>query len=180
MDAKAMQVFSPDRRSFLRAFGGLAQGIAAAGFVRAAISAPRAVLLKASRVFAESKEPLIQPPGINSQDGVLSTTLTAAPGHVQLSDFSFDGFLYNEKYIPPLLRVRLRDSLRVMFRNDLPDNPSNLHYHGMSVSPQGNSDNVFIHVHPGQQFQYEVRRYIYGMILSSGRCRRGAFAAQAC
>ena len=27
----------------------------------------------------------------------------------------------------------------------------------MSVSPQGNSDNVFVHVHPGETFQYEVR-----------------------
>jgi suppressor of ftsI len=26
----------------------------------------------------------------------------------------------------------------------------------MSVSPNGNSDNVFIHVHPGEQFDYEV------------------------
>jgi suppressor of ftsI len=169
MAAKAMQVFSPDRRSLLRTFGSLAQGIAAAGFVRAAISAPSAVLLKTSRAFAASKEPLIQPSGINSQDGVLSTTLTAAPRHVQLSDFSFDGFLYNEKYIPALLRVGLGDSLRITFRNDLPDSPSNLHFHGMSVSPQGNGDNVFIHVHPGQQFQYEVR------IPSTGRQGPGLF-----
>jgi suppressor of ftsI len=32
-----------------------------------------------------------------------------------------------------------------------------MHYHGMSVSPLGNSDNVFVHVHPGESFQYEVR-----------------------
>jgi FtsP/CotA-like multicopper oxidase with cupredoxin domain len=151
-----MEVFSLDRRSFLRTCGGLAQGVAAAGFVRAAISAPSAVLLKASRVFAASSEPLIQPSEINSQDGILSTTLTAAPKRVHLGDFSFDGFLYNDEYIPPLLRVRLGDSLRIAFHNDLPDDPSNLHFHGMSVSPQGNSDNVFIHVHPGQRFQYEV------------------------
>jgi hypothetical protein len=47
----------------------------------------------------------------------------------------------------------LGDSLCIVFRHDLPDNPSNLHFHGMSVSPQGNSDNVFVHVHPGEQFQ---------------------------
>src|ERR1700751_1624134 len=27
----------------------------------------------------------------------------------------------------------------------------------MSVSPRGNSDNVFVHVHPGKTSQYEVR-----------------------
>lgn len=31
---------------------------------------------------------------------------------------------------------------------------TNLHTHGLHVSPSGNSDNVFIHVHPGQTFNY--------------------------
>ena len=39
----------------------------------------------------------------------------------------------------------------------------------MSVSPQGNSDNVFVHVHPGETFQYEVR------IPASGRQGPGLF-----
>jgi FtsP/CotA-like multicopper oxidase with cupredoxin domain len=59
--------------------------------------------------------------------------------------------------------------MRITFRNNLPDDPSNLHYHGMSVSPQGHSDNVFIHVHPGHQFEYEVR------IPAAGRQRPGLF-----
>jgi FtsP/CotA-like multicopper oxidase with cupredoxin domain len=164
-----MQVFSPDRRSLLRTFRRLAEGAAAIGFMQAAIWPPGAVLLKAGRVFAAPKEPLIQPPEISSENGVLSTTLTAAPRRVQLGDFSFDGFLYNEKYNPPLLRVRLGDSLCIVFRNDLPDDPSNLHFHGMSVSPQGNSDNVFVHVHPGEQFQYEVH------IPTTGRQGPGLF-----
>jgi suppressor of ftsI len=32
----------------------------------------------------------------------------------------------------------------------------------MSVSPKGNSDNVFIHVHPGEEFQYEVNIPAHG------------------
>jgi FtsP/CotA-like multicopper oxidase with cupredoxin domain len=59
--------------------------------------------------------------------------------------------------------------MRITFRNNLPDEPSNLHYHGMSVSPQGNSDNVFVHVHPGDEFRYEVR------IPATGRQRPGMF-----
>ena len=69
----------------------------------------------------------------------------------------FSGFLYNGAYLPPLLRVQLGRPVRITFRNALPNKPSNLHYHGMSVSPRGNSDNVFVHVHPGETFQYEVR-----------------------
>jgi FtsP/CotA-like multicopper oxidase with cupredoxin domain len=42
--------------------------------------------------------------------------------------------------------------MRIGFKNRLPDDPSNLHFHGMSVSPKGNSDNVFVHVHPGDDF----------------------------
>src|SRR4051794_21428907 len=31
---------------------------------------------------------------------------------------------------------------------------TNLHPHGLDVSPSRNSDNVFIHIHPGQTFNY--------------------------
>ena len=112
---------------------------------------------------------LTQPPGIRSGNGVLNATLTAAPARVPLGEFAFPGLIYNGAYIPPLLRVRLGDTMRISFRNQLPDDPSNLHYHGMSVSPQGNSDNVFVHVHPGTQFDYEVR------IPSHGRQGPGLF-----
>jgi suppressor of ftsI len=130
-----------NRRSFLMA-GGLALSTA---------------LLRPARVFASGQQSLIQPSEIRSANGVLNATLTAAPGRVQLGDSAFPGLLYNGAYMPPLLRVRLGDTMRIRFRNALPDDPSNLHYHGMSVSPQGNSDNVFVHVHPGAEFDYEVR-----------------------
>jgi hypothetical protein len=94
--------------------------VAAAGFMRAALSAPGAVLLKAGRVFAAPREPLIQPSEISSQDGILSTNLTAALGRVQLGESSFDGFLYNERYIPPLLRVRLGDTVQLCFATIFP------------------------------------------------------------
>ena len=33
---------------------------------------------------------------------------------------------------------------------------TNVHYHGFGVSPNGNSDNVFIKIVPGEKFQYHV------------------------
>ena len=33
---------------------------------------------------------------------------------------------------------------------------TNVHYHGFGVSPNGNADNVFITITPGQKFQYKV------------------------
>ena len=43
----------------------------------------------------------------------------------------------------PLLRAREGDLLRVELVNRL-DEPTNLHFHGLHVSPGGNSDNVFV------------------------------------
>ena len=33
---------------------------------------------------------------------------------------------------------------------------TNLHYHGMHVSPEGNGDDVFLTVEPGERYQYEI------------------------
>jgi suppressor of ftsI len=134
-----------DRRRFLKTLG------------QAGLAAAAPALLRAGRATAEDRQPLIQPPEIRGENGVLTATITAAPGRVQLGDYAFPGFLYNGAYMPPVLRPRLGDTMRIAFVNDLPDDPSNLHFHGMSVSPKGNSDNVFVHVHPGQRFEYEVR-----------------------
>src|SRR5260221_4282028 len=163
-----MRVTVRDRRSFLKSAG--RAGLAAATLrSTAALVGPAAALLRSSRADAAQQDPLIQPDDIRSEDGILRATITAAPGRVQLGQFAFPGLLYNGAYLPPLLRPRLGDTMRITFRNSLPDDPSNLHYHGMSVSPQGNSDNVFVHVHPGHQFEYEVR------IAATGRQRPGLF-----
>src|SRR5882724_12512411 len=130
-----------NRRSFLTATG------VAAG----------AALLRLPGAAAGTQQLLVQPSEIRSRNGLLEVALSAAPGRVRLGDYAFPGLLYNGSYVPPLLRVRVGDTMRISFRNALPDDPSNLHYHGMSVSPQGKSDNVFVHVHPGGQFDYEVR-----------------------
>jgi FtsP/CotA-like multicopper oxidase with cupredoxin domain len=157
-----------DRRSFLKAAG--RAGLTAPFVLRSgALLGPGSTLLDVGRAEAGGREALIQPSEIRSRNGVLDATITAAPGRVQLGEYAFPGFLYNGSYLPPVLRPRLGDTMRVTFKNNLPDEPSNLHYHGMSVSPQGNSDNVFVHVHPGGEFKYEVR------IPATGRQRPGMF-----
>src|SRR4051794_41010782 len=135
-----------NRRSFLKAAGRAGLAVPALLRSRAALIGPAAALLQSRRADAAQRQPLIQPSEIRSENGVLKATITAAPGRVQLGDFAFPGLLYNGAYLPPLLRPRLGDTMRITFRNNLPDDPSNLHYHGMSVSPQGHSDNVFVHV----------------------------------
>jgi FtsP/CotA-like multicopper oxidase with cupredoxin domain len=153
-----MQIHHADRRSILR-------GIGYAGL---SVLAPGASVLPSGRAQAAG-ERLLQPAELRSRNGALDVTLTAAPGRVRLGDVEFPGALYNDSYLPPLLRVRLGDALRVRLRNGLPDGFTNLHFHGMSVSPRGRSDNVFVHVTPGREFEYEVN------IPSAGRQRPGLF-----
>jgi suppressor of ftsI len=161
-----------DRRALLL---GAARGAKVLAARRVLQTAPLFALTALSRAAGQASEPLVSPPEIRSRDGVLETTLTAACGPVRLGDHVFTGMLYNGSYVPATLRARLGDTLRINFRNNLTDRPppddpryvgplctgpgilSNVHYHGMSVSPRGNSDNVFVHVHPGESFQYEVR-----------------------
>ena len=146
------------RRAFLTAVGRAGMALGATSVFRsgASLLVPGVTLLRSHDAYAKTGELLIQPSEIRSKNGVLDATLTAAPGMVQLGDFSFSGFLYNGSYLPPVLRARTGDVMRISFKNRLPADPSNLHFHGMSVSPKGNSDNVFVHVHPGGDFKYEV------------------------
>lgn len=146
------------RRALLASVGHAGRLFAASSLLSAGpgILAPAAPLLPC-RVYGQTGDLLVQPSEIRSQDGVLDTTLAAAAGMVQRGDVTFPGFLYNNSYLPPLLRARTGDVMRIAFKNDLPDDPSNLHFHGMGVSPRGNGDNVFVHVHPGEEFKYEVK-----------------------
>jgi suppressor of ftsI len=144
-----------DRRSFLKSAG--RAGVVAMSGLRpgAALLGAGTALLRSDRAVA-GRERLVQPPEIRSQNGVLEATLTAAPGRLQLGETELPGFFYNGAYLPPLLRARLGDVMRVTLKNALPDGFTNLHFHGLSVSPRARSDNVFIHVLPGHEFHYEV------------------------
>jgi suppressor of ftsI len=62
---------------------------------------------------------------------------------------------YNGLYIPPTLRVQPGDTIRLRLTNALAE-PTNLHTHGLTVSPRGNSDNVFLEVAPGHIQDYEI------------------------
>jgi len=90
-----------------------------------------------------------------SHNGRLDVELVAAPGTYTIGGHSLQGMLYNGAYVPPVWRVRLGDSLTVTLHNRLVE-PTNLHFHGLGVSPLGNGDNVFLHVRPGETFTYQV------------------------
>lgn len=105
------------------------------------------------RAMAETFE---APPVVTSSSGVLRASLTSAPSTVSVAGRQATLMAYNGLYIPPTLRVRPGDTIRLELRNALTE-PTNLHTHGLTVSPRGNSDDVFSSVPPGRTQNYEIR-----------------------
>lgn len=92
----------------------------------------------------------IEPTVIASEDGLLVTTLQAM--REDISGQTRLGF--NALTPGPTLRFRPGDTVKVALVNAM-DEHTNLHVHGLHVSPSGNSDNIFLHIGPGQTFNYQ-------------------------
>jgi L-ascorbate oxidase len=72
-------------------------------------------------------------------------------------------------FVAPAIRVAPGQKLMITLDNQLEPctdaqrgnhscfNDTNLHTHGMWVSPSGHSDNVLMSIHPGEQFRYEYK-----------------------
>jgi len=105
-----------------------------------------------SRSTASGNE-LAEPPELHSVNGVLSVVLESSPQRVPLAGREVNALSYNGGVPGPTLRIRAGDTLRVSLRNNL-GAPSNLHVHGLHVSPEGNSDNIFVTVASGETFDY--------------------------
>ena len=96
----------------------------------------------------------MQPAELVSRDGALDLVLEAAPAMLPWRGGERWALTYNGSAPGPTLRVRPGDRLRVTLRNGL-ESPTNLHVHGLHVSPAEASDNVFVMVDPGGEHVYE-------------------------
>ncbi|QCO99576.1 multicopper oxidase family protein [Arthrobacter sp. 24S4-2] len=99
---------------------------------------------------------LAQPPEERSIDGQLQVRLEAKPGQILLAGRQAAALGYNGGIPGPTLRVRAGDVLKIKLVNNLAQ-ATNLHVHGLHVSPEGNGDNIFISVQPGDTFDYEYK-----------------------
>jgi FtsP/CotA-like multicopper oxidase with cupredoxin domain/peroxiredoxin len=122
-------------------------------------------------VARAANEPFTEGETIRSVDGVLKTTLVVSYAdnvirgdHVHLRS-------YNGRLVGQTLRAKPGDTLNIRVENKLPPNPksdthvlnvphdlnsTNIHTHGLHVSPEGNSDNVYLDIKPGQAQEYEI------------------------
>lgn len=123
-------------------------------------------------VLAESHPDFTEPRVVASSNGVLDTTLRVAYARNQIGRDPVCLRSYNGGLTGPTLRARPGDKLRIRLQNELRNTPgggcvggdlpgvayavTNLHTHGLHVSPSGRSDNVLVEVGPGESFDYEI------------------------
>ncbi|PYX87897.1 MAG: hypothetical protein DMG68_10240 [Acidobacteria bacterium] len=106
---------------------------------------------------------LPQPPQVQGMDHVVSLTLHAVNANGR------DAFAFEGETVAPIIRATPGDVLKITYVNDLPSKSSescaanpcmdmtNLHFHGLSVSPGSPQDDVLTMLaKPGQVLHYSV------------------------
>ncbi len=97
-----------------------------------------------------------EPEALRSVGGTLHTQLTAAARQVRIGSRSATALTYNGGLPGPTLFLRPGDLLSVTLENQL-DDATNLHVHGLHVSPEGTGDNVFLAIEPEATFDYKYQ-----------------------
>src|SRR5690625_6057637 len=95
-----------------------------------------------------------EPPRMASVDGRLDVELTASQHQAQLAGRDVSVLAYNGLLPGTTLVLQPGDHVRLTRDHQLPE-PTNLHVHGLHVSPQDNSDNVLIAIEPTEASHYE-------------------------
>src|ERR1700724_4629889 len=122
-----------------------------------------AQILRTSFAFAQSGS-LLEPPQVKAKNHVMSLTLHA------VNESGRDAFAFAGGKVAPVIRASPGDVLRITYINDLPAkspetcavNPcmdmTNLHFHGLTVSPNAPQDDVIgMLAMPGQVLHYSVK-----------------------
>ena len=117
-----------------------------------------------------SDTPYQRPDDVYSNGGVLTVTLTVAMSNNTIGTDSVHLRSYNGKLTGPTLHTAPGETLKIKLVNDLPVVPNtgdhntlhgfnvtNLHTHGLHVSPSGNSDNVLLSVEPQTSVDFEIK-----------------------
>ncbi len=105
-------------------------------------------------------------------DSAIFNPGTGRKDRVRLRSYAGSEVDPRRPYVAPTIEVAPGDTVRITLHNKLPADPActaeheepnnphcfngtNLHTHGVWVSPAGNSDNVLLSINPGVSFQYE-------------------------
>jgi FtsP/CotA-like multicopper oxidase with cupredoxin domain len=104
-----------------------------------------------------SSETFESPSEMSSSGGQLRMELTISEQQNKVGDLRFTSTVYNGDYAAPLLRVRPGDTVNLRLRNLTRHEPSNVHYHGLEVSPKTPGDSIFVQVEPENCYDYTIK-----------------------
>ena len=106
---------------------------------------------------------LPEPPQVRAENHVTSLTLDA------VNENGRDAFAYEGKTVAPVIRAFPGDTIKINYVNNLPEksaescavppcmDATNLHFHGLTVSPKSPQDDVLgMMAMPGQSLHYSV------------------------
>ncbi|GAB2818118.1 hypothetical protein GCM10027073_57130 [Streptomyces chlorus] len=88
-----------------------------------------------------------------SRNGVLRTTIVVERRKARVGNRQLYATTYNGAYMPPTLRVWPGDRIDLTMTNKT-DKYTNLHTHGLFVSPRAPSDDIFLSIKYGQSYHY--------------------------
>ena len=126
------------------------------GIASIAIGTTGLVWQRGSRLDPVTGADLTEAEVLRSRDGLLQVRLVAAESRLNVAGRDATVYGYNASLPGPTLRLRPGDRLQVQLINRL-NTMTNLHVHGLYVSPQDNGDNVFVSVEPGESFDYDYQ-----------------------
>ena len=90
---------------------------------------------------------------VRSKAGLLKLDLVAQEMPISIPGTSRRALTYNGLLPGPQLELEPGDLVQLELHNRL-KNPTNLHFHGLHIPPNGTADNVFLRVTPGQKQSY--------------------------
>ena len=100
--------------------------------------------------------PFQDPPDASADTGPdLEITLTAADTSFELSGKHVSGESYNGGFVAPTMHLTPGRTATIALVNHLPV-ATNLHFHGLHVSPSEHSDDSFLCVNPGETLTYKL------------------------
>ena len=99
---------------------------------------------------------LKEPERISSVNKVLNLNLEASELMVPFNGGKRWALAYNKSIPAPTLLAAPGDTLNLKLMNAT-SLPTNLHTHGLHVSPAKNGDNPLIEIMPGESFQYSIK-----------------------
>src|SRR2546422_2120533 len=123
------------------------------------------VVIYSLEISGKTPAVLSSPPQLRAKGHTLSLTL-----HAAIASDGKNSFYFNGQPNAPTLRLSPGDQLKITYVNDLPDKPqescamascmdmTNLHFHGLTVSPDAPQDDVLDMIAaPGRSLSYTVQ-----------------------